>query len=166
MVRNSAPPVALVCCLFHDYQSGTVFQNGSRVAPFWLHFFLSVCYYYMYYGLIHCKYFQILYQQRELIELNIIRPGVNKMQEQMVPPKRGDDKYYAVRGKKQDPAEELLDLITYYNYLHHQSGKTIYTAHISIHQEFPPSWIKGTYLLIIKTSLTDLNLNNRSWGLF
>ncbi len=54
------------------------------------------------------------------------------MQEQVVPPKRGDDKYYAVRGKKGEPSEELLDLITYYNYLHQQSGKTMHTAYISI----------------------------------
>ncbi len=56
MVRNSAPPVALFLCHFQrlscfrlkkgpngsTLESGTVFQNSSRVEPLWLHFFFSV----------------------------------------------------------------------------------------------------------------------------
>ncbi len=66
MVRNSAPPLALFWCHLQRWscfclkkkvrnmiikgnngstvQGGTVFQNGSRVEPFWLHFF-SQCEY-------------------------------------------------------------------------------------------------------------------------
>ncbi len=46
MVRNSAPPLALFWCHMiikgkngSTLQGGTVFQNGSRVEPFWFHFF-------------------------------------------------------------------------------------------------------------------------------
>ncbi len=48
MVRNSAPPLALFWCHLNmiikgkngsTLQGGTVFLNGSRVEPFWLHFF-------------------------------------------------------------------------------------------------------------------------------
>ncbi len=36
--------------------------------------------------------------------------------------KRSDNKFYAVRGRRSDSKQHLLDLIKYYNYIHQDSG--------------------------------------------